>query len=342
MIINRRQVLSGLASSAVGSVVPNRTFAASSCNVQLETRSRIIDSSKNLAKVAKQIANAGASTAIRFYSRLKNLDHHGPYQNEVLTKDELIALEDQGLAIATVFQYFSGGPSGFHNKNKKIFDVAEALNFAERMKQPEGSTIYFGADFRLTASDVTVVKEYFEYAQQQVTKQGWKIGVYGCGKTCEILEEEKWQMDYWLSASVSYWHTAEFFNSNNWTLFQTKTELHRPYGVVDTNILNPKFTSFGQWRTNGKPSDEPAVLTQRILDDRAFVATKSLQLFSDPARPEKSLVKLEGINRSYALRSRPVRILCREDNFVGVSFDESDALLGYCRASDLSTTITPF
>ncbi len=57
-------------------------------------------------------------------------------------------------------------------------------------------------------------------------------------QTCEILSAEGWDIDCWISASVSFWHTAEFFTSGNWTLFQTKTELSRSFGGIDTNILN--------------------------------------------------------------------------------------------------------
>ncbi|TDM99493.1 hypothetical protein CEE86_13955 [Lactobacillus crispatus] len=54
------------------------------------------------------------------------------------------AIEDAGLSVATVFQYFSGGSGRtFHDDKKKINDVAEALAFADRMKQPEHSTLYF-------------------------------------------------------------------------------------------------------------------------------------------------------------------------------------------------------
>ena len=46
--------------------------------------------------------------------------------------------------------------------------------------------------------------------------------------------------------SIGYWDTAEFFNGGKWHLFQTKTELHKPFGAADTNILNSQFQSFGQ------------------------------------------------------------------------------------------------
>lgn len=344
MEIDRRKFLAGAGSSAAAFLSPNSALSAAGCDVDLETRCRIFDSSKDITTTAKQIAAAGAKTVIRFYSRIKNLNPHlGPYQNEVLSAKELEAIGEADLSVATVFQYFSGGSGRtFHDERKKVDDVKEALAFADRMNQPEHSTLYFGADFPLKPNDVTVVKQYFEYAMQEMSKHPtkWKIGVYGCGQTCEVLAAEGWEIDYWISASVSYWRTAEFYNSDNWTLFQTKTELGRSFGTIDTNILNPKLTSFGQWRVDGKPIADPMAISRKILDRRRFIQVPRLQLFSDPSTTTP--IKLNGIDASRALQGRSVRVLCTQGDFVGVSFDETDNPLGFCRASHLGTTIPHF
>ncbi|MER9554380.1 glycoside hydrolase domain-containing protein [Mesorhizobium sp. M0323] len=338
MDMHRREFLLSLGAIGVISVVPSAAHAAFACAASKDTGCRIIDASKNLAPAAKHIADAGATTTIRFYTRLANLNH-GPYQNTALSKEELKALEDQGLAVATVFQYFSGGHGHtFQEPTKKIYDVRDALKYADMMKQPEGSTIYFGADFDMKVGDlqknISAVKRYFEHAQNEVSKSRRKIGLYGCGKACEVLAEEKWDMNYWISASVSYLRTAEFFNGGNWHLFQTRTEVARRYGKIDTNILNPKFTSFGQWRSNGSPVNEPSAASQKILDAHLFPHQR-IRLFSDPSRPKQTLI-------GSAPRGRPVRVICREGDAVGLSLNESDNLWGYCRSSDLNPTIPSF
>jgi hypothetical protein len=345
--LDRRKFVSGLGASSLSTLLLSPGIAAASCAAPADTRIRIIDASKDLTRNAKQIAGAGVSTVIRFYTRLKDLNH-GPYQNTAFTKDELKALEDQGLAIATVFQYFSGGKGRtFHEPMKKFHDVRDALTYAdEMMKQPEGSTIYFGADFNLALGNkqknIDVVKSYFEHAHKEVTKSKRKVGVYGCGRTCEILAKEGWDMHYWISASVSYWRTAEFFNDMNWHLFQTKTDMIRPYGEIDTNILNPKFTSFGQWRSDGKAVTEPTAISKSISDARRFVAPRRMQLFSDAARPGQTPIQLQGAEASRTSYGRCVRVICQEENSVGVSLDETEHSRGYCRPSDLRSTIPIF
>jgi hypothetical protein len=339
--MDRRQFVSGLGASAVASALPSAAYTQPACQAAAGTGCRIIDASIDVTRSAQLIADSGVATVIRFYTRLADFDQ-GPYQNTALTKkDELKALDDHKLTVATVFQYFSGGHgAGFHNPKKKLYDVRDALKNADTFNQPEGSTIYFGADFDLGLGDrkanITAIKDYFEHAHDEVSKTKRKIGVYGCGKTCEVLADEKWDMHYWISASTSYWRTAQFYNSGNWHLFQTRTELKRPYGGIDTNILNPKSTSFGQWRVSGGDVTEPSAVSQKILDARKFGIRPGMKLFSDPAHPDQSVVA------SGAIYGRSVRVLCEQGHAVGVSLDETDTLRGYCQASDLGPAVPLF
>ena len=137
--------------------------------------------------------------------------------------------------------------------------------------------------------------------------------------------------------SIGYWDTAEFFNGGKWHLFQTKTELHKPFGAADTNILNSQFQSFGQWRDNDSHVIEPAETSLKILNARRFVAPKRMNLFSDPMRPNQTIISLTGKERSWTSYGRPLRILCQVGDAVGISLDDGDKIRGYCKQIDLST-----
>ena len=64
--MERRQFLSGMGIGATISIFPSMASAASTCGTSIQTDIRIIDASKSLTKSAKQIADAGVTTVIRF------------------------------------------------------------------------------------------------------------------------------------------------------------------------------------------------------------------------------------------------------------------------------------
>ena len=110
MKMDRRQIVTGIGTSAAASLFPSVSDTRAVCTADSATKIRIIDASIDLTKTAKNIADAGISTVIRFYSRNANhLDNGKKYHNTVLSKDEWKALRDHDLTVATVFQYFSGG-----------------------------------------------------------------------------------------------------------------------------------------------------------------------------------------------------------------------------------------
>jgi hypothetical protein len=334
--MNRREVLAGAGSAIAASALPFQANAASGCAVDAGTRYCIVDASINVSKVAEKMADAGVKTVIRYYSRKTNLDF-GRYQNTVLTSEELRAIEDAQMSVATVFQYFSR-QHGFHTPNKAIWDIPQAFKAAEDMKQPEGSTLYFGADFAMRPEDEALVLKYFDYAINEMAKRSlkWRVGIYGSGRACEMLKAKGWDVDCWIAASVSFWRTSEFYNSGGWKLFQTKTDLPI-YGGIDTDILNPKFTSFGQWRSDGADVSVPAEVSAKILAHRKFIQTNTLQVFATPA--EGTPLALSPYNRARAKKCRAVRVLCTQGDFSSITLDESENFVGYCRTKDLGDQI---
>ena len=138
MKMDRRQIVTGIGTSAAASLFPSVSDTRAVCTADSATKIRIIDASIDLTKTAKNIADAGISTVIRFYSRNANhLDNGKKYHNTVLSKDEWKALRDHDLTVATVFQYSSGGSErSFQNPSKKINDVLCARHSADNMKQP--------------------------------------------------------------------------------------------------------------------------------------------------------------------------------------------------------------
>ena len=316
-----------------------------------DIRVRIVDTAFDLTSRAAAMRRAGIRTVIRYYAH-----GTGQWTGKVISKSELDALEAHGLSVAVVFQNNNNVPDNFLDPNKKVEDVAWARRHADALRQPAGTPIYFGADFDLrhwdgkkgksdpsaTSQRVAAVRSYFEYAHDELAKDGRTIGVYGCGRTLELLEDVA---DYfWLSASVDYWRSGEFYNSGKWHLYQNRVDLTRTYGdakpcPIDTNLANPAYEEFGQWRRDGRPVVETKAATQRVLDARSFVAVQQLCLTKDHPSRDGSGLRVEALapSEQRALRyAISVKVLREEGGHCAVSLDEGDTIRAWCRKADLS------
>jgi hypothetical protein len=346
-LLNRRTFVAGLGAA---SLLPwPRSALAAPQPLSDDIRVRIIDTAFDLTTRAKAIRQAGIRTVIRYYA-------HGPGQwtGKVLSAAELDALEANDLSVAVVFQHNNNVPDNFLDPDKKVLDVEWARRHAASLRQPAGSAIYFGADFDLrhwqkgksdpgaTEQRIAAVKGYFEHARAELAKDGFKLGVYGCGRTLEILEGVA---DYfWLSASAAYWRSGEYYNSGQWHLYQNRIDLTRSFGdakpcPIDTNLANPSYADFGQWRRDGRTDAGAQAAAQRILDARSFVAVQQLCLTRAHPERDRTPLKADALSPDqrrglrYALS---VKILHEDGDYCGVSLDEGDSIAGYCRKADLS------
>ncbi len=213
--LDRRAFIAGLGAASLAPWPRAALASPHAFDPADDIRLRIIDSAVDLTTRAEAIRLAGVKTVIRYYAR-----GPGQWDGKVLSKPELDALEAQNLSVAVVFQQDNHKPDSFLDENKKVEDLMWARTHADHLQQPEGTPIYFAADFDLlhwdskkrksdpsvTEQQVASVKSYFEYAREELAKDGRKLGVYGCGRTCEILEGVA---DYfWLSASADFWQSA--------------------------------------------------------------------------------------------------------------------------------------
>jgi hypothetical protein len=353
--LDRRAFIAGLGAASLAPWPRTALASPHAFDPADDIRLRIIDSAVDLTTRAEAIRLAGVKTVIRYYAR-----GPGQWDGKVLSKPELDALEAQNLSVAVVFQQDNHKPDSFLDKNKKVEDLMWARTHADHLQQPEGTPIYFAADFDLlhwdgkkrksdpsvTEQQVASVKSYFEYAREELAKDGRKLGVYGCGRTCEILEGVAHY--FWLSASADFWRSAQFYNSGKWHLFQNRADLLRYYDhpkpcPIDADLANPDHEDFGQWRRHGEPDIDTSETTRTVLEARSFVAVQQLGLYRNHPQRDATLLKPETLSPSErkALRyAFSVKILTEEGDYYGVSLDEGDWVRGYCHKSDLTADIT--
>jgi hypothetical protein len=345
--LNRRAFAFGLGAA---SLAPwPRSALAARPSTGSDICCRIIDTAFDLTSRAQAIRQAGVRTVIRYYAH-----HTGQWTGKVLSKTELAALEANDLSVAVVFQNYNNNPDNFLDPNKKVEDVMWARRHADDLKQPAGTPVYFGADFDLrhwkkgksdsgiTEQRIAAVKSYFEYARAELAKDGRKLGVYGCGATCEMLDGVA---DYfWLSASADFWRSGEYYNSRRWHLYQNRVDLTRAYGdhkpcPIDTNLANPDYENFGQWRRDGRRERDFQTASQKILDARSFVAVQRLCLTRDHPHRDNAALRADALSsvEQKALRyALSVKIIRQEGEHCGISLDEGDTIRAWCHHSDLS------
>jgi Domain of unknown function (DUF1906) len=347
--ISRRAFVAGFGAAAFAQGGTSALGRALALDPVDDIGCRIIDTSIDLSSRAEALRLAGIKTVIRYYA-------HGPGQwaGKVISKPELDALEAQNLSVAVVFQNNNNKAENFLDENKKVEDAMWARTHADHLQQPEGTPIYFGADFNLThwdgkksdssvtAQRAAAVHRYFEYMQREMAKDGRKLGVYGCGATLEMLADVA---DYfWLSASSSYLRSGEYFNSGRWHLYQNRVDLTRHYGSaqpcpIDTNLANPNQPHFGQWRRSGNVDVDTPAAARAVFDARSFVRVQQLVLHRDHPQRDRALLNAETLTPSEraALRyALSVKILTDDGDYYGVSLDEGDTVRGYCHKSDLA------
>jgi hypothetical protein len=224
-----------------------------------------IDASEQLDEAfLKKIKAIGIDSVIRYYDWSNET-----LPGKTLTLRELRLIAKLDMSVAVVFQHFNDCLCTFMTKGRGARDAKRALELARTFAQPAGSAIYFGVDgvdaqflsllrgTAIPAGDPEArkfvqryVRAYFEEVTQTLKGSGYKIGVYGSGLVCSMLQEAK-LVDYcWLANATSWPGYADFEASKRWVLKQhLPTRKADCFGVeVDLNSGNAAAVDFGQWR----------------------------------------------------------------------------------------------
>jgi Domain of unknown function (DUF1906) len=176
---------------------------------------RVVDASTNVGRYIEDLQSAGVTAVGRYYSVARW---------KVLTKREAEELSAAGLSIFVVYEDKGSDKTTF-TADSGTYQAQHALASAKDIGQPEGSAIYFGADFNATQADVEdrllpffrSVRDVFASSPDN---KSYRIGIYSNGLACEKLLDSGLCELAWLSASSSYHGTQQFKQSGRWSLSQ--------------------------------------------------------------------------------------------------------------------------
>jgi hypothetical protein len=154
-----------------------------------------------------------------------------------LTKEEAIAISGSGLQIISVFE-ISGNRASMSADQGKA-DGLSALQVAQGIGQPEGSTIYFAVDFDAGISDMDAIEAYIRAAA--TATPAYPTGVYGSFAVIEEMIKR--------NACSHFWQTYAWSNgqiANGIMIYQIKNDI-TIHGIgID---IDESYGNEGGWNT---------------------------------------------------------------------------------------------
>jgi len=204
-----------------------------------------VDTNKKLTKrggsnFIKFLKGENVHTIIRYYASSE--------RPKTINLDEARAITAAGFAILPIYQDNNRKKKDF--SEKKGEKAAEnALKFADRLKQPDRSTILFAVDSDLSKTVINNnVSDYFKGIKKKMLDEGrsFRIGVYGSGLACRTLMNKGLVEVPWLSMSRLFTGTKDFFNSTDWMVRQIPPDTrHSSNFSFDRNKIRVQQSEIG-------------------------------------------------------------------------------------------------
>lgn len=179
-----------------------------------------LDLNAELTRHAVSLKAQGFHFTMRYYS-------HSAAKN--LSVAEAHALSDAGMRIGVVWES-AGNHVAHFNAMRGLADGAAALHAAHELRQPVGSTIYFGVDCDPDMDQIeTHVIPYFNGVRQARAAANangvlFKVGVYGSGLCCKAVIASGLATQSWLAQSTGWRGYHEYHDGQHYNILQLAGE----------------------------------------------------------------------------------------------------------------------
>jgi hypothetical protein len=184
----------------------------------------VIDTNSNTIHSIDMLLRRGVTAIGRYYRKYSHPDW-------ALTKAEAQKLSQAGIKIFAVHEE-TGRMDFSLTKEQGQEHGLNALLQADQIGQPQGTAIYFaleGLPNGYKQEHLPAIRQYFEGVKASIGEK-YKLGVYSDGIVCSTLLTESICAYTWLSASMAFEGTTEFYRSGRWNLAQ-KTPLDQTWGI---------------------------------------------------------------------------------------------------------------
>jgi hypothetical protein len=328
MQITRRRLLqSALAGMALPAMAVPRALASGETDAAAPVLPAVVDLGSDCTVILPLLKARGVRTVFRYYAPRNEPERGLP--DKILTRDEALAIMDAGLSLAVVFQYYSHLLDNM-NPVRGRNDAEHAIDYAANViGQPAGSAIYFAVDNNwYQPAQLARVESYLTAVTEVLAAhdQPYRLGVYGAGRTCRFARDRGLAALSWLAKSTCWAETVDWYNDAEWRLYQSKHNLAVDGTLIDTNLVNPRFADFGQFRLDDAPVAHEERHSRAVLASLGFIA-EGTEL---TARPGGRTVGRLAV-------ADTVRIIARRGDFLLVDVDEDGTAEGYVPAAAVTS-----
>ncbi|MFK7754824.1 MAG: glycoside hydrolase domain-containing protein [Sedimentitalea sp.] len=275
------------------------------------------------------LVNSGVDTVLRYYSDTNNAN----LNCKNVTTRERDLLHDHGLALAIVYQH-EGRAKNRYTGARAVQDAQFCLDRARKIRQPQGSTIYFGVDSDAALNTDQGVIDYFTQINRAFQGR-FQVGIYAAGARCELIRRRDLADAFWVPEAPAWAGTRAFMNSGQWSVFQNKTNINNSRTTadlgqplhIDTDIMNPAAgTTLGGFTRDGSIKHYDRARLNAVAAARHWVTASQLDVFEDPG----------GRKTSHICIARTVHVLEMGTDWAWVDLDEDGIGDGYVRTTDLA------
>lgn len=285
---------------------------------------RIIDTPFLTTPHLKALKTLGVDTVIRYISPSKSKN----FANKTVSHDEAMALADSGFKLSCVYQE--------RNRQASDFTIARANSagkyciehMTSKLGAPPGSCLYIAVDSDLLGPTfMKSIVGFFATVNEIAKSAGYVLGAYASGDVSRKVIKAGHCKNMWLPRALGWSGSRDAYKAQEWVIFQNRIDVKWNRIDYDSNVLNPKYSSFGEFSPyGGRPKE--ANLPGEVIRERFVVNARSgLSLRSGPGTSF-------GVQKVLALDSQVV-VLSKEGNWASVDLDGDGRMDGYVFASFL-------
>lgn len=166
------------------------------------------DTEESAVLILERLKAAGVGFACRYLASSR----------KGMTKEEVQALASIGVKIVSVYETTEN--RALEGADAGTEDMANAIDLAAALGQPQGSDIFLAVDFDASQAQIAgPITDYFTAAAKEAMGE-CAVSVYGNGLTCQWLKGKLLAKHTWVAGGKGMQGTRAFLATGRWDIQQ--------------------------------------------------------------------------------------------------------------------------